>query len=436
MMKMYYNFVAELGGGRGTILKHSRKQLRALKTNSDQLVRFFGGVKTHEEAGNVVFKAAPKIVEKYKTLADTLYSQIADELGPDTFVNPTNTVKRLLDMAAEARVMPKSNASEVAALTKMAEDLASDAGQYGGAVPFKAFKAFRGKQFEKMTSPLLYTIEDVSSGKLSRIYKSMTEDIEEAILSSGAGEETLKRFRAINSAYTKIKAVELPLLEKIQKSGSAEAAYDVLMEKSAKGGTMLRQLKKDMSKKEWGAVAGFTLAKLGKPSAIARGNTGVDFSARTFITNWGDLAPEAKDALFHGTEYAKLAPSLNRFVRTVSKLGNVEKLAGSAIRSRGLYTVMILAPLAGYSVGLDSTTMAAMAVGPYASAKLMTSPAFIQWLTGGVRIAAENPSLLTSHIARLTGIAAREPSLEQELLRYQMAAEMQQKQMSTQELSK
>jgi len=439
LIKSYYNFIGDLpGGGKGTILKHSRKQLQAAAKNAEKVVKSFGGAKTHEKAGKVIYDSAPKNVEKYKGIADTLYNQIAKDIGRDTPITPSNTLEGLQGLIDGLKIMPKSNAAEIRGLESMLKGVVDDAKKYGGELPFDAFKAYRGKQLERMTDPLLHTIKDVSSGKLDRIYGMMTKDIEDAIIASGAGEETLKQFRDVNSIYTKIKNVKLPLFERIQRSGSVEAAYDIAMEKSKKGGTMLRNIKKDLTKEEWGAVAGFTLAKLGKPTAGAQAETGVNFSVQAFMTNWDRLAPEAKDALFYGTEYAKLRPSLDRLVRTLSKMGNVEKLADSTIRSRGIYGAMILAPLAGYGIfsGIDPLAVAGMALLPAGTAKLMTNKTFVQWMTGAVRLASEKPSLLVSHTARLGAMAAREPSIEQEILQYKTAIEMQQKQIAAQEISK
>jgi hypothetical protein len=54
-------------------------------------------------------------------------------------------------------------------------------------------------------------------------------------------------------------------------------------------------------------------------------------------------------------------------------------------------------------------------VAPYASAKLMTNKAFVNWLSKGVEIAAYNPKSFGQHIRRLVQISEFNPDIRDEI---------------------
>ena len=51
----------------------------------------------------------------------------------------------------------------------------------------------------------------------------------------------------------------------------------------------------------------------------------------------------------------------------------------------------------------------------YGSAKLLTAPWFIDWLTKGVELAQRNPNGLAVHFGRLTKIVSEQPEVADDL---------------------
>ena len=144
------------------------------------------------------------------------------------------------------------------------------------------------------------------------------------------------------------------------------------------------------------------------------------FSPSTFINRWNTLSKESREALFGGTEYKDLAPALDNLVFTVDRIGkSATDMANPSGTARLLSAMGTFGPLAaatgagmageGFEYGFAGL------IAPYASAKLMTNKAFVNWLAEGVEKAAYNPQSFGQHIRRLGQISAVNPDIRDEV---------------------
>jgi hypothetical protein len=199
------------------------------------------------------------------------------------------------------------------------------------------------------------------------------------------------------------------------------------------GGERIEKLRRQFTPEEFDILAGFQLGRLGTPRASAAAAVEIGegaakegaeyvaeqgFNPNTFITNWGNMSKEAKDAMFSGGKYADLRPALDDLVFTVERIGaSAKQMANPSGTAKNIAAIGFLGGIPGASlVGMDSFTFGFGGLaGQYGGAKLMTNPAYVKWLTQGAEIAAYNPNSFGQHIRRLVQIQAANPEIRDEI---------------------
>jgi hypothetical protein len=130
--------------------------------------------------------------------------------------------------------------------------------------------------------------------------------------------------------------------------------------------------------------------------------------------------------LFGGLRYRDLPPELDNLVRVVSSLKEVEKLTNTSNTASHLIAFTTLqtlgGALTGFAVGGEGAASgiagaASFIVAPRLAAKLITSPAFVKWLTTPIT----SSTGILAHVGRLAGIAVAEPELREAIDQYTAA---------------
>jgi hypothetical protein len=412
---------------------HAQKNIEELTIANRYLAQEYGPILSKEEIGVLLKKASPGVLDKYSTIYDKLFSRVSEDINTalaksaftkqkfgiprevhSAVIPIKNTVGMLKTIIGESKLGPTSGVG------KLAQELIRKAKSAGGGLTWNAIKKHRTKIGDMMRDPALVSTRNIQSGDLKRLYAALTQDMEAAAMA--AGPKTHAKWRAANK-YFEIKLTrDIPIIEDIIKKQYPEEVFDIVMRSSKKGGSRLRLLRKQLSPKEWDAIAGTVLGKLGVETAGAGTTLEPMFSPSTFMTRWKGLSEPAKRQLFKGTRYAKLVPELNDFVRVAGDMKAVEKLAntsrtGSVLMFFGLWqsgasalggaTGAALGGVGGAAVGAGSFYASSIAV-PRLTAKLLVNPKFVRWLNQGIKIAKHNPNAMSTHLGRLMYLRFRE----------------------------
>ena len=75
----------------------------------------------------------------------------------------------------------------------------------------------------------------------------------------------------------------------------------------------------------------------------------------------------------------------------------------------------------GAAAGGAALTAAGLTIPSFLTAKLLTSPRFVRWLTNGMKIVGDDATSLNRHLTRLISVQASEPHLKEELQQYRDA---------------
>lgn len=393
--------------------------LAQTKRAADGLAARFGQAQTKQGAGGVIKQAARNAAERFDFRQGQIYDEAFDLIGVDTRV-PLNSIKQLrADMENQLAGAPLSLEAKLRPALKKIIQLEDDAQQ--GGLPFGALREVRTMIGEDLAAPVLAGQSSSQNTAMKRVYGALTEDMSAA--AQAAGGDAGKKLAAADR-YTRIfMNTAAKTLEKIDRFDADERAFEFAMTSSRDGGTALSRLRRNFEPEEWDTVAATVFSRLGLARAGAQDAAGEAFSVSTFLTNWGKLAPEAKEALFGGNRYKALKPALDDLTKVVESLKDVEKLTNTSNTARALVTLTSLGVLGsaaggflGGTEGAGGGALTAMSsvLAPRAAAKLMTSPRFVQWLARP----ASSLRDVSAHFGRLYAIASAEPEIAEEIGQY------------------
>lgn len=377
----------------------------------------FGRSTTQRGIGETAQRGAKAYVSESEAAASRLYEAIP--IAPDVDAVTTNTVSRLEALTNKITSNPK-----LAALVQDKRLLGYLDALKGGKLSWNDLKQLRTRIGEEIGQQMFG--EKTLKSDLRSLYEALSVDMEATAAAQGGN--ALKAFQRANTFYSqraqRIEDVIAPLLGK-DGTASPEAAA-ALIQRISKGGKsssdlkMLAQIRKTLKPDEWGQVANGLIRELGQPA----NSPGRAFSPETFIRNFTDMDPGAKNILFGKSD---LRANLEKFV------GVVEGIAKNNGTRNTSNTGMALSSVIGYGTG-GAVGLVAQTALSYGGAKLWTNPAFVRWFTGyskmlagAARSGQVNAAAHASQMAALSRLAGAHPEIAPDLggLRQQLMGALQ-----------
>jgi hypothetical protein len=381
-------------------------------------------------AGATLREGAGNAVERFTQRQGDLYDQAFERIGADSRVSFPAVQQLRERIAAELAQAPNSAAARLTPVLRRIDNLLADAGTDG-----LAFSAMRNERTalgatNGRSAVSASEAETEGARYMRQLYGALTEDM--AAHARAAGGDAAHAL-AVADRYTRFnRNVNLPILERLQKQGTDEQVYNLIFPRSGRpDAQMLNRTLRNMTPEERSTLAATVLDRMGTPNPGAQ--AAEDFSAATFLTNWNRLThagPAARRALF-GPEDAELGRALDRLVRVASSIRDTRQFVNTSNTARavgGMGALSILGAGAtsdreGSFVGAVGLSLVAPAVG----ARLLTSPAFVNWL------ASAGPTLVERGVtpgvsASLARIGATNPALREALAEYETAITSQSRQ--------
>lgn len=253
---------------------------------------------------------------------------------------------------------------------------------------------------------------------MNDVYDALRADILNT--ADNVSDDALRAMRQRDAFISQYKQAEEPILNEALKK-DVDKVFAWAKSGVKGGGDRIRRLRGSMAAEEWDDVASGYLYQLGRVRGGQGGPGAESFSMNTFLTNWNDMDPMARKAMWGGTRYQDLWAPLNRLARVsgafrlAERQGmNVSKTAahnfwnnlfsGSLFASGGAIGYAV-ADAPGAAVGMTMPVVA-----PWATARLLTSPKFVRWLTRAYPDAL-NYNAMSGHLARLMTTAKADPEL-------------------------
>ncbi|MAO24619.1 MAG: hypothetical protein CMJ25_28055 [Phycisphaerae bacterium] len=441
LVNLFEQYLAASPASVRIMKENAEKTLIELDEATAKLAGKYGGVRTTSEAADQVMGAAQAARARYDEQVNAMYDEVGDLIGDTVRSDAGATRKFQTKYLAQSKTA--TGAPDLNPALEQAGRLLQDAAD--GVLDYNQLKNFRSSLLKTVRKAESQAALSRSEAKVKELIGYVTADLDNLVkaaqdANTDASVDIFKKFKAANAFVKKNNRAggDINFVDEVIKKGDKEAtaALKYVIGGAKDSGERLEKLRRQFEPDEYNVISGYMLGKLGMPGAGAVGGAldvsesmareagesmlGQGFSPHTFVTRWEKISPEAKKALFGGTEYADLAPALDDLVFTLNRVGKTaQQMANPSGTARIIGAMGTFGPLAaetgkliggdGFEFGLSGL------IAPYASAKLMTNPSFVKWLSEGVEIAAFKPNSFGQHIRRLVQISEVNPDIRDEV---------------------
>lgn len=272
--------------------------------------------------------------------------------------------------------------SQANAIEATIGDLADAAQASGGRLPYEAVKKLRTLVGEELQDAGL--MSNFPRSKFKALYAALSDDLETTVRE--AGPEAAAAYSRAN-AYTRAGMRRIEDIESvIDRAGGAEKVFTAAMSGTKDGGTVLRSVLQSLPVESQKAVTAAVIKRMGMANAGAQDAAGEAFSARTFLTNWNNVSPEARRALFdrYGKGFSQQVDRLARVADNIDKGAGVFKNPPGTAKSAAALTyggALVTSLWTGGTTGL-----LAAGAGANGTARWLTNPKAVRLLANATTL--------------------------------------------------
>ena len=352
--------------------------------------------------------AVEGFVGRFQSKSGTLFGELDNYLKPKAKIRLDGTVAKLKELVSPIKGAEKTSAVfKNQFLDDIFKGLEADIAKNGGALPYQAIKALKGKIGNKLSSFDL--VNPVDKAQLKMIYGALSEDIKLALKGNIKGLKALSR---ANKFYnTGLQRID-DFLEPIMKVADPDRIVSIMLNSAREGASRINAIKKSLNPNQFKVFVSSVIDRLGRiQPAQALGGEMLEgtgkFSSETFLTNWARLSDKAKDVLFSGKGWTKdLIKSFDDIVDIASIIrqsgktfknpsGTADRVVGQGIVLGGGATAFTGNPAFIFGV------LGAIG-GANITSRMFTNPSFIKWLAAGTKISAtKGVDGILTHLAKL-----------------------------------
>lgn len=392
-----------LGGG---AFRHAfERTSQRMQAQLSKIASGISPVSGDVEAGRVAQKGITGeggFLDRFSAKSTGLWRRVDDYVPKESDVRIDEAKSALDELVSNGRFAKLLNNPILASLKATVDEAG------GETVKYSELSSLRSLIGRKLGSDDL--VSDIPRAELKRLYGALSEDMKAA--ASAAGPEALRAWKRANS-YTRAGHERIDdFVERI--AGKVE--LDKVFAAATRGGEgvqAINAIKRSLRPKEWEAVAGNVVRKLGKSSAGQQNADGDDFSVAKFLTDFNKLG-RAKDVIFSGSEKLnQYGKDLKAIARAADRLKAASKeMANQSGTAQATVNYGIVGGAAGALASGNLGAFGAILLGVAANtgaARLLTNPRFVRWLA---RMPAAQEWM--HHVSRLAAIAEAE-GLEDEL---------------------
>lgn len=377
-----------------------QRELDAVQGIRDRTAGNMGSVTDRAGAGQAAQRGARDFETRAEARIDALEAAIP--VPPRSGAVTTETQVRLQDLNAGFSSNPAlAQLFRNPELERMQGALAS------GNLSWADLRAFRTQIGQMIGSPQVMS-EKTTKQQLRSLYQALSTDMERTAAQHGPRAVTALR-RAIQyerGFHSRRETVLRAVLGK-NYDETAEGAYGAVTRMAREQGgdfVGLRRLMAAMPEDEANVIRASVFSRLGRATKGNQDETGEAFSINTFISNWNDMSPRARDILFRSGPHRQAVDDL---VSIAAGVKRGQRFTNWSNTSAGVnYGGMGV----GVAAGMWPQTLAYAAL-TYGAGKLLSSPVVTRALTRSARTG--NAGGLSR---QLTSIAGRNPSISQDVL--------------------
>ena len=387
------NLLGGLPTAEGVVSRFAERQSQDIGKGLDRIANSLSRNPSAENAGRAIEQGAETFRQNIGAVRKALYWQVDKHIPRGTSVPLTDTWKTMVSLTTPVQGAEATTGALInPVIAKMRENLAADVARGGGRIPYEALKALRTRIGEELDVSVLQ--QDKATRQYRELYAALSRDMEAAAKAQGPAAERAAR-RA--NTFTRVSSERLEDVRRvIDKNGGPEAIYNAAMNGTRDGGTTIRKVMQSIDRSQQRAVTAAFLRRMGMANPSAQDSTGEAFSARTFLTNWNKVSPEAKRALFdrHGPQFSEDMDRIARVADNIDKGAQVYRNpSGTGNRLGAIGYVVALAQSLGHGASTGNWWPAAGVAGGgvagYSTAQALTNPKVVRWLANTTRFPTE-----------------------------------------------
>lgn len=391
MTRRFTAGAAQLPFAAGPIVRGAERVGEQSAAARDRIAAGVGNAVDPVEAGEAAVAGSQRYISESSTRGGRLYQQ-ADELAGDARIDPALARETLDASIAE---LSQSPLGAPQALTNLRQNLE-------GTFTVRGLRNLRTQLRDEFAATGLRGSDAERRGM--EAVQALTEDIASGLVSQG-NDEAARAYRVADQHWRDrlnvIDEVLKPIIGDGSKSG--EEVIRSIQGAARTNGARLGRFINALPAEEQATLRATLISQLGRASAGTQNAEGSAFSLGQFLTQWNQMTPRAKDVLFKGETRSALDD--------LAKVAEGSKAAGAyANRSNtggagNVASVLGGIGTAGFSIPAELIT-----------GRILASARFARFL-------ARPPQDRGRAIKRLSQIAAREPSIAQDIIPLQRALE-------------
>ncbi|WP_329762630.1 hypothetical protein [Stenotrophomonas maltophilia] len=391
------NLLAQAPTSAGVMARAAERQSseisQGLRGIADDLSRNASG----ERAGRAIERGAETFAKNVNAQKRALYWQ-ADRFIPEsTPVGLTNTMQTVQKLTTPMPGAVETTGSLInPRIAALQQNLAADLQAGGGQIPYSALKRIRTDIGEQISDFSLSP--ETPTRELKQLYASLSRDMEAAAQSQGP--QAVSAAKRANN-YTRAAADRLEQVQRvIDKNGGGEAIYRAAMSGTRDGGTTLRAVMQSLPQDGQKAVTSAVIKRMGLANPGAQDAAGEAFSARTFLTNWNNVSPEARRALFdrYGEGFSKQIDQLARVADNIDKGASVFKNPPGTAKSAAALAYAGALVTSLWTGG--TAPLLAAGVGANGAARWLTNPKTVRMLANATTLPKSQIPAFLNYVAQ------------------------------------
>ncbi len=254
-------------------------------------------------------------------------------------------------------------------------------------LPYEALKKLRTLVGREIDNSSL--VSDVPRGKWRDLYGALSRDMEAAVQATG-NPKAVQTFEAANKHHADY-IQRLERIETVLNRNGGEDIYNAATRGLKEGATMLREVMRSLPVEDQKMVTSAFIRRMGRAVGSQQDDEASLFSMNTFLTNYANLSPQAKQVLFksYGSEFAE---NMETIAKATSKIREGSQVfanpSGTARQGALIGQVAGTLSSAGAAAATGNAGMAMVAllgsVGTAltanGAARLLTKPNYVNWL--------------------------------------------------------
>ncbi|HED4877394.1 TPA: hypothetical protein R4K21_003213 [Stenotrophomonas maltophilia] len=309
--------------------------------------------------------------------------------------------------ADEATGIARERVSQAAEIEQTLGELTVAAQASGGRLPYEAVKKLRSLVGEELQDAGL--MANFPRSKFRALYAALSDDLESTVRE--AGPEAAAAYSRANT-YTRAGMKRMEDIESvIDRNGGPEKIYSAALTSAKDGGTTIRAVMQSLPVDSQKAVTAAVIKRLGRANAGAQDSSGEVFSARTFLTNWDNVSPEARKALFdrYGEGFSKQIDQLARVADRIDSGAGVFKNPPGTAKSVAALTYG--ASLVGSLFTGGTAYLLGAGAGGNIAARWLTNPKTVKLLANATTLPKSQVPVFINYVAQ-EGQKTRDPDVQ------------------------